>query len=243
MAEAKANVMHMADTVYVFPKPSVLMPEYSGGGCLIDFYGEVFDLDFAYPMFRRHKDGNYYHCGELMENWGTLTFTDGPRFGRFVGQVFGSDYCGRYISRPYYLLHTLKDQVRRFVFAHAVSCGDDGFCIDDVVGMMYYAEKAGIPLDKCFVRRYVPGQGMVGPEVFLESAWEQVRDQVKPEPDGGRREITRLMTLSGMHKKQFAEYFGIKPRTVENWVYLPGSDAPDWTVPLMELKLEVDGKI
>ncbi len=83
----------------------------------------------------------------------------------------------------------------------------------------------------------------MGRESSLSDVWDEVKDQVPEAPEGGVKQVIRLMTLAGMSKREFADYFGIKPRTVENWCYLPKSDAPDWAVPLMELKLSMDGKI
>lgn len=226
------------DIVYVFPKPSVLMLEYTTGENLIDFYGDCFDMDAPYPIFKRHGQA-YHKYGEPVADWGSLTFKDGPRFGRFVGPVFGTKHCGRFISHSHYLLCTIKDTVSKYVFMML----DDWYCIDSAVCMMYYAHMANISLEKCCVQKYKLLDGLLGSEIPLKDVWEQVKDDVPEEPEGGRREILRLLSLSGMSKREFADYFGIKPRTVENWCYLSGSDAPSWAVPLFELKLETDGKI
>lgn len=54
--------------------------------------------------------------------------------------------------------------------------------------------------------------------------------------------IKQLRTMSGMTQAQFADYFNIPKRTVENWetgVRTP----PEYVVRLIEYKLTNEGKI
>ena len=54
--------------------------------------------------------------------------------------------------------------------------------------------------------------------------------------------IRRLMAKTGMNIKEFAEYFKIPYRTVQNWA---GNinDVPTWAPPLFEMKLLQDKKM
>lgn len=57
--------------------------------------------------------------------------------------------------------------------------------------------------------------------------------------------IKELRTMTGMNKKEFAEYFGIKYRTMQNWELenQEGRKCPDYLIELMRYKLENEGLI
>ena len=55
-------------------------------------------------------------------------------------------------------------------------------------------------------------------------------------------QIKALREAARMTRKQFAEYFGIPKRTVENWDS-GTSSCPDYLRSLIEYKLRIEGKI
>ena len=55
-------------------------------------------------------------------------------------------------------------------------------------------------------------------------------------------QIKALREAARMTQKQFAEYFGIPKRTVENWDS-GTSSCPDYLRSLIEYKLRTEGKI
>lgn len=54
--------------------------------------------------------------------------------------------------------------------------------------------------------------------------------------------LEKLRTLSGMTRPQFAEYFGIPYRTIQNWE-LGLRECPDYLLKLMQYKLEKESII
>lgn len=57
--------------------------------------------------------------------------------------------------------------------------------------------------------------------------------------------IKELRKSTGMNKKEFAQYFDIPYRTVQNWEFdsPEGRKCPDYLVKLMRYKLEHEGLI
>lgn len=54
--------------------------------------------------------------------------------------------------------------------------------------------------------------------------------------------VKNLRELSGMSRPQFAEYFNIPYRTVQNWE-IGLRECPAYLIELMQYKLEHEGKI
>ena len=54
--------------------------------------------------------------------------------------------------------------------------------------------------------------------------------------------ILDLRTASGMSRNQFAEYFSVPYRTLQDWE-LGNRTAPEYLVDLIEYKLRIEGKI
>lgn len=54
--------------------------------------------------------------------------------------------------------------------------------------------------------------------------------------------IREMREAAGMKKKEFAEFFNISPRTVENWEY-GRTTPPNYLLELMEYKLIKERKI
>ncbi len=52
--------------------------------------------------------------------------------------------------------------------------------------------------------------------------------------------LKEIRTLSGMSRKQFAEYFEIPYRTIQNWE-LGLRECPEYLLKLMKYKLEKEG--
>lgn len=57
-----------------------------------------------------------------------------------------------------------------------------------------------------------------------------------------KKTIKELRTMSGMTQKEFAEYFGIPKRNIENWEGSK-SKCPEYLIALIEYKLIKEGKI
>ena len=60
--------------------------------------------------------------------------------------------------------------------------------------------------------------------------------------DSCANRILAIRTASGMSRHQFAEYFGIPYRTIQDWE-LGNRKAPEYVVDLMEYKLQREGLI
>lgn len=54
--------------------------------------------------------------------------------------------------------------------------------------------------------------------------------------------IKELRTATGMTQKQFAQYFGISQRTIEEWER-GGRKCAEWILQLIEYKLKNEGLI
>ena len=54
--------------------------------------------------------------------------------------------------------------------------------------------------------------------------------------------IQKLRKASGMRKTQFAEYFGIPYRTIQNWE-LDINKCPQYLIELMAYKLQNEGRL
>lgn len=54
--------------------------------------------------------------------------------------------------------------------------------------------------------------------------------------------VKKLREQSGMSRNQFAEFFGVPYRTLQNWE-LGERQCPEYVISLMKYKLEKEGRI
>lgn len=57
-----------------------------------------------------------------------------------------------------------------------------------------------------------------------------------------KEELIKLRTKTGMNRREFADYFGIPYRTMQDWE-LGNRKMPDYLLRLMEYKIEMEALI
>ncbi|MBD5584309.1 MAG: hypothetical protein HDQ88_04450 [Clostridia bacterium] len=239
------------DTCHVFEKPFVLKhvppgykPDMARTG--IDFYGDAFDTASKNCWFFKHEDGRYYQYGEPTDLV-PLTFLD--KFGINPERFIGMDYAryGNFATSHETDIKNDPDFQNPDSYVYYIDCVHDGSgtCVPDpehVVAAVNHALRVRTDLDKCTVRLIEPGFHVSDhDEIPLRTAIDTIARQSTIE-DKDVNQVARLRTQAGMSIKNFAEYFGIEYRTIQNWIGNVNK-YPEWAIPLFRMKLLADGRI
>ena len=199
-------------------------------GDSVDFYGCVFDSESETSIHFKHDDGVWYQRGEpsgLIEMSFMADFGINP--SRFIGMNYAD--CEKYaVSRC--------DSVDAD-YVYYVDAGDT----EGIVAAMHHALYVRADLDKCRVQEIAPEY--VIPEICtisLSDAFRAALGTLSQPPETSVNQVLKLKNQAGMTIKDFATYFGIEYRTVQNWIGNVNR-YPEWAMPLFRLKLLSDGRI
>lgn len=233
-------------TIHVIEKPA-LARQYMRHGILkesdiVKYFLEVFDTRCEECMFYKHEDEqSWYNRGRKTDMVSVdINSRYAPDKSIYICPRPGSADKANNGFSPYSWwnmnVNSRKDMDKPSIVFH-IYRNSVGLYQDHMLAAMHYIQYMGIDLDICYVQavdeRYVKGRNIMP---FMD-AWQSVVQEgwmcfgTYP-----ANPIKKLLNQSGMSIKDFADYFGISYRTVQNWG-LGASAVPKWALPLFELKL------
>lgn len=216
---------------------------------VFDYFGCVMDCRIGCVPFYKHEDGWYMHGRPSNFECMMLSDFEIPK-DTYLSHCGENGVAERAFRNDAFAVDDVDD-VEKIVFFVTEPIYEDGCCAEDVLAARKYLEVTGLSMDLCECVRTIDFSDeclidaiqhlQLFKDIYDETC-KYLVDHGFPYREPYANGFQRIERLSGMSLKSFCEYFHVKRRTAENWMY-GVSPCPDYVLELFEYKLLHEGII